>query len=131
MAYEVRFKDTAAATVERLPEAIRLRAIAKAESLADDPRPRDARKLKGAVDEMDRICHSAFDGHTPMRRADPRRVDRHVRRQRDPGLRRRDLFEAFGDVVVAFQGHRSCLTMARAAEEVLRRLPHPTSRRLT
>ena len=50
MAHEVRFKDSAAAAVEKLPEAVRRRLIARAEALADDPRPRDAVKLKGAED---------------------------------------------------------------------------------
>jgi mRNA interferase RelE/StbE len=48
--YEVRFKDSAAAAVEKLPEPARRRVIARAEALAEDPRPRDAVKLKVAED---------------------------------------------------------------------------------
>ena len=50
MAYEVRLKASAAGAVEKLPPAIRRRVIAKAETLADDPRPPDAKKLKGSED---------------------------------------------------------------------------------
>ena len=47
MAYDVRFKASAAATVEKLPKSLQRRIIAKAEALAEDPRPPGVEKLKG------------------------------------------------------------------------------------
>jgi mRNA interferase RelE/StbE len=48
MAYDVTFRSSAFDALDRLPRAVQTRAIAKASSLADNPRPPGCVKLTGS-----------------------------------------------------------------------------------
>jgi mRNA interferase RelE/StbE len=50
VAYRVRFKLSAAEAIRKLPKAHQRRVIAKAEALADTPRPPECKKLHGSDD---------------------------------------------------------------------------------
>jgi mRNA interferase RelE/StbE len=47
MVYRVRFKNSAARIIRKLPKEIQGRVIEKAGSLAENPRPHDSKKLHG------------------------------------------------------------------------------------
>jgi mRNA interferase RelE/StbE len=50
MAYEVGFKPAALRQLRKLNDEVQAAIVAKVESLADDPRPEDCKKLKGEKD---------------------------------------------------------------------------------
>ncbi len=50
MPYAVDFKPSAVDALRRLPRQVQVRIVAKAEALADNPRPSGCRKLAGAED---------------------------------------------------------------------------------
>ncbi|MFB3891964.1 MAG: type II toxin-antitoxin system RelE/ParE family toxin [Phycisphaerae bacterium] len=50
MAYQVLFQPSAARQLSKLPRDVRRRLVAKAESLADDPRPYGCERITGMED---------------------------------------------------------------------------------
>jgi len=50
MPYQVRFKPAAERAIRKMEKSARRRIFERAEALADDPRPKEAKKLRGADD---------------------------------------------------------------------------------